>query len=514
MTPLLAPGQAYGQAFDETTVSFSFADDDVFRDSGETRKNSPEAFFGGQAQSPADRFAESVFSKTGSRLVVSKKFEVGKLVPEGGLRFRAIPNMDGVYGFFDDGTWLSLGYVPSSDTAAKLTLYPLDSDRLRIGYNWDVTWGGTNVFPKNFRTGLAPGAKVSYETGPLTLFAGMKTTLIRSPSERVLDNPGGNTNQYVQRSYYGVLGGAELDLPLGLTLRGSGGYFQKGTNNSPNVLGKPIPSGGGSAQVAWHTGAEVGRRMDLRLYFANPEEYTLETPTEGHTGLDLALEGAYLVQTLEDTDRYASTKNEFSKALALTAGLRYGRTRFFFDAVYRDLSYVVFNVPGFEPYKALSDSADLTHSGSFSFIPEALSGEWFGLLSVDHFFGLPQSLGLTPALSIGTLLPATYMPGDEGLTIEGPFGEEHALGRQRVVVRGTRSTDWEILPPGENELPLLILRGDVKFTVGEHFSLVGEVSYINDRNFSQVEQDPQGHALRKFVDPNILGVGLVSELKF
>lgn len=510
----LAPFPTIAQVFDRTVLSFSFADDDVMRDSGETRRNSPMAYFGGQATSPADRFGSSIYSSPGSRLVISKKFEYGNLIPEGALRLRAAPNSDGFYSFQDDSTWLGLTYLASPETKLKLTLYPLDADRFRAGYNWDISWGGTNTFPKNFRKGLAPGLKLDFDTGPASLFVGMKTALIRSPSERILNNPGGNTNQFVEQAYYGFLSGTEIRLPAGFAFRASGGFFEKGTNTSANVLGRPIYSGGAGAQLAWHYGMEVGRRLDLRLYFADPDHYTMKTPVEGDWGADVAFEGTWLIQTLEDTDNAGSTKNESSKAFALSMGMRRHTTRLFLDVVYRDLTYIVFNVPGFEPYKALPESANLLHSGPLAFVPKFLSGELFGLVSIDHFFQLPASLGLTPALSVGILLPATYMPGDKGLTIEGPYGEEHAQGRQRVVVRGSQTDDWDILPPGEVELPVFLSRVDLKFSIGENFSFIGEVSYINDANYSQVELDDRGHARRRFIAPHILAFGLVSELSF
>jgi len=514
LTLVAAP--ALGQVFDETKISFSLADDNVLRDPGETRINSPALYFGGQAQSPADRVEGSVYSRPASRLIVSKKFDLGAIDPEGGLRMRLRPDENGAYGIADDGTFLALNFALAENMSGKFLLNPIDSDRLRIGSHYDISWGGTNVFPKNFRRGLVPGAALSFDLGAIDFFVAAKTALIRSPSETILDNPGGNTNQFVERTNYGALGGFSVEPISGLTVGIGGGYFEKGTSTRPNVLGKRLDSGGGSARIAYHLGGQVGNRLDLRLYMQDPEKYGIsdELDMTQHLGFDVAFEFAFVDQVLEDLDHYGSTKHEQSKAFALTAGFRLDRLRLHFDTVYRDLTFITFNVPGFMPYQALPASADLSHGNGFSFLPEALSGEWFSVLSADYHFRLPNSLGLTPAISGGMLLPATYKPGAEGLTIEGPFVSEQVEGIQKVVVRGTRQGDWDILPAGEDEMPVFIAKLDLKLNVGANFAVVGEVSYANDPNFAQVFQDERGHAIREFDSPHVLGLGLVSELAF
>jgi len=508
---VLAAGSARGQAFDETTISFSFADDNVLRDPGETRVNSPDAHIGQQVSSYVDRFEDSVFDRTGSRLVLSKKFDTGKLFADGSLRMLMGPDNEGDYAFRDDGTFIRLNFQPSQTFQSALTFYPVDADRFRLGYHRDISWGGTNAFPQTFRNGLAPGLKWTVKASVLDAFAGVKTALIRSPAESTLDNPGGNTNQYVERAYYGFLGGAGVEPIKGLRLDVCGGYFEKGTSTRAAVLGKPITSGGISAQLSYHRGSEVGHRLDLRLYQLDPEQFPLDDPEryEGRFGFDVAFEFSRLVQTLEDPDHYASTKNEWGNAFFLSSGVRYRKLRVHVDGVYRDLTYIVHNVPGFVPGQALSSEADLSHGGGFDTLPEWLSGELFGLLSVDYFL---EHVGLTPAVSLGWFLPATYKPTDEGLTSEGPYPADHATGIQKVVVRGPHN--WDILPVGEDELPVFISKFNLKWSLGKNYSMIGEVSYTRDNNFAQVLMDEHGRAKRRFDKPDILGVGVVSELKF
>ncbi len=493
-----APASA--QVFDETTISFSFADDNVLRDPGETRRNSPDAYFGQGDISSLDRVEGSAYRRTASRLSVYKKFDTGALYPEGALRVRFSPDSDGKYGFADDGTFLKLNYSIDKEKLLYLQLYPIDSDKMRVGYHYDITWGGSNVFPKNFRRGLVPGLKLAYDSKVIDAFVGMKTALIRSPSENILDNPGGNTNQFVERAYYGAMAGFGVEPITGLRLDVSGGYFEKGNNTRSSVLGKKIYSGGGSAQISYRYGGEVGQRMDLRLYYEDPERFPLNNPGRysDDFGFEVAVEYTRVIQTLEDPDHYASTKNEWSNAGFASLGIRWQKLRFLANAVYRDLSYVVFNVPGFVPYQALSGDADITP-------------ELFGVVSVDYFF---QSLGLTPALSFGVLLPSTYKPSVDGSTLEGPYAADVAKGIQKTVVRGSNSGDWDILPAGEDELPVLMVKFDIKYNLGANFSVVGEVTYARDSNTAQVFIDDMGHAKRRFDKPDILGFGLVTELYF
>lgn len=506
---------ASAQLFDETTISFSFGDDDILKDPGETRKNSPAAFIGGQTENGVDRVGGSAFHRTATRLSLNKRVDAGDFYTQGNLRMLMSVDNQGAYDFYDDSTYLSLNWAPIKDHEVRLTMYPVDSDRVRLGYHYDISWGGTRIFPKNFTHGLVPGLVLSTESPIFGAFIGLKTALVRAPAEDILDNPGGNTNQFVERTFYGFLGGGHLNIMKGLKLHLSGGYFGKGTSTRSDVLGARIHAGGVSTMVSYHAGGEVGKRLDLRMYYEDPDKYAL-APKDGayrqDFGFDVALEYSRLIQTLEDPDRFGSTTNEHSNALAFSAGMRLKKLRVHFDASYRDLSYIVWNVPGFVPNQALPQQADLGHSGSFAFLPDFMGGEIFAVLSTDYFIEFAQSMGFTPALSIGILLPATYTP--TSAATQGPYPSDYTKGIQTTVVRGSNANDWDTLPPGDDELPVLMAKLDLRYNLSQHFTMIGEVSYANDPNYSQVVLDDHGHALREFNDPNIVGLGVVSELTF
>src|SRR5205814_3076855 len=70
--------------------------------------------------------------------------------------------------FFDDGSYLRTSFFPFGDTTVpddlkfEGTFYPFNTVRYRLGYLYDITWGGPEIFPS--RNVSAPGMKlqVSY----------------------------------------------------------------------------------------------------------------------------------------------------------------------------------------------------------------------------------------------------------------------------------------------------------------------------------------------------------------
>ena len=506
LVALLIPATAMAEdekknSFFDTTLSFSFADDNALKDAGETRQNSPTGYFGQSPDGSLNRVEDPAFEGTTTLLRIASSGKVGRFLPGGELLVRFKVDTNGKYALGDYGTNLSLRYLFADDTSSfGFKAYPVDTDRFRLGHNWDVSWAGSNTFPRNFRAGLVPGFKIDLDTEILDVFAGMKAALIRSPAEDILDNPGGNTTQLVERAYYAALVGIGVDIPnTGLRIDLQGAFFQKGTSTRDSTLGDPILSGGGTAIVHWTHGSKVGERLDLDLYFKDPTRYSLrEDPYQGRMGFDIAAEYTHLAQVLEDPDRPASTKIEQAEAAALTAGFRFRNFRTHLNLIFRDLSFIVFNTPGFVPYQALPEAA-------------AVKPEIFGVLSVDYFF---KSIGLTPALSVGVLRPATYRPNMQGSTLTGPYAAAVEEGIHKVVVKGSNSFDWQMLPAGEDEWLVFMARFDIKWNLGDSFAMIGEVSYRYDGNIAQVFMTNQGHAVLRFDDPHILSYGLVAEYEF
>ena len=483
----------------KASVSFSFADNNVLRDSGETRVSSPDPYIGQSPETYFRRLGTSDFSATKMHLFLYGAADGvhPRFLPEGAV----VLQLDPVAGDFrDDGTYLRINYFFADDrkTGLSLDLFPIDSDDLRLGFHYDISWGGSDTFPKHFRSGFVPGARLKLDLGSWYTFFGFKTALVRSPTEDILDNPGGNSNKIVEEARYGFLAGFGVDIIGGLRFEVNGGYFQKGTNTRQNVLGQPIHAGGFSGQLSYRRGLDIGRRIDLGLYLEDPLRYDVLAPEayDGGVSWSVALEGTGLVQTLEDPDRVHSTHNEWSWAAMLSFHLKVGGFRVHLEAAARSLTYITYSVPGFVPYQALPEDVET-------------EPEIWGSLSLDYFF---ESIGLTVAGTFGILRPATY----RGVAPAGVYPPETLLqGIRKVVVRGSESgSDWDILPPGEDELPIFYVKLSLKWTFGRTFAALAEVTYGRDPNLAQVFRDSRGHAIRSFDDPDILAFGLLARLSF
>jgi hypothetical protein len=481
----------------KTDLTFTFGDDNVLRDPGETRENSPSAHFGQVTGTPLDTAFPSEVRSSAMLLSLMGSVKSGAaFMPEGGL----IMSLDISGGSFRDvGSFVRLNYffdTVALDKKVYLDLYPNNSDQLRLGYSTALAWGTADVFPRNFRSGPVPGVKLGYASPSLYGFVGAKTALVRSPSEDVLTNPGGNTNKFVEQAEYGGLAGAGVELFDMFWVEAGGGFFSKGNNPRVNVLGKPILAGGGNARLSWVHGEPIGEEVGLRYYFRDPLQHDVfgEAAYDQGWSFFVGLEGVMLMQTLEDIDHLKSTKNELSKGAGFTARARYKGLRLHLVSTLRDLTYILWNVPGMVTNQALPEDVDVA--------PEISAA-----LSVDYHF---HGLGLTPSLTGAVVLPATY----KGQVPEGAFADEAAAGVRKAIIMGENAGDWSILPAGEDELPVFMVRAALKWTFADQFAAIGEVFYQRDNNIAQVFQDSRGHSVRRFDKPDILGFMLAARMAF
>ena len=483
--------------FLKTRITFSFGDDNVLVGAGETKKSSPSAYFGNcdAANTIGDA---SDCGKSQTDLILYKRLQLSPFFqPEAALAI----GLNVVSGDIQDaGSYIRANYFMDErhETYWAVTLFPVDADRLRLGYYWDVSWGGTDSFPKNFRRGYAPGLKFDLDYRYWHLFVGVKAAKVRSPAEDILDNPGGNTLKNVERTFYGALGGAGFEfLNSGVRLELNGGFFNKGTNTRQNALGKPIYAGGVSTRLSYRHGMEIGRQIDVRIHQQDPvrdQLFKKETYRAGQVSVRAEVEATWLIQNLEDPDTVSSTVNEQSWMGHAGFALKVGYFRLHIDAIFRDLTAITFDVPGFIPYQALSKDA-------------AVTPELSGTISADYNI---QPVDLTIGLTFGILKPATY----EGVAPLGMNVSSVNQGNRKVVVRGSKSGDWDILPPGEDELPVMVVRLDLKWNYYDAFAIVGTMYYGRDDNTAQVVQDAQGHNIRQFDEPNALGFTLLTRVKF
>jgi hypothetical protein len=512
----LAASTAQAGEYLDAKISFPFADDNVLRGAGEDRQSSPGIYIGGSPSPSIDRILPDRYDSF-MHIGLYKMLDLSEVfVPEAALYLK----LDIAKGTIrDDASYIRLNFVWDRHTdesqaspgigqkdlkptlglgdSVFLELFPIDADRLRLGFHYEVTWGGTDIFPRNFRTTPAPAARVGVDIGEFYAFAGIKTALIKSAVEAKLANAEGNETLFVERTFYGGLFGAGVELGVdGLWLEANGGVFEKGTNNKAEVLGKPIIAAGGSAMLSFSRGLPIGRRLDLNLFRADPVRFDL-TETEPYGGpVSFRVAGEYtlLTQTLADFDFTGSTKNELSMAGFASAAVKAGGARVLLDGGFRDLTFITADVPGFFPYSALPEAAEVTP-------------EFSAVLSFDYLF---QTVGLTPYVSVGFQMPATY----KGSLPAGQNNSQVSQGVQHVVVRGDEPGDWDILPEGEEVMPVLSTLGGLRWTYEDTFAALFQLDYSYDPDRAQIRKDENGIGRRVFVDPNRLGVSLLASVRF
>lgn len=394
--------------------------------------------------------------------------------------------------FADDGTYVQVnwlgGDVSKPRGAGKpprlyFLAFPFNADRFRLGYSYGITWGGREIFPKN--TSPVPGVKFGWEGRKSYAFGGMKTV-------RQLND---NTNDI--EANYAFLGGGGVDIGEMLRVEASGGFFQKGAlppiGPGDPLAGERINASGGSAQVTLHKGLPIQTSIDLRLYRNDPDApftaFRKEDYGSGFSWL-VSAEASVISQNLRDPDTFGQTEIQPAMAADLNARFKTGKLRGFFDFVYRDLSFILFNVPSFTPYYGFPDGAEVRP-------------QWFIDLGMDYYL---QSLHMTPGFVVGYSQPATYT---------GDTGGAGILGTNTVVVR--RQGDFDILPPGEAAFDILSARLYDRVELSDMMTLIGQVTYTLDNNSTRLVRGPTGFPQRVFDESNVtnqLSIAVLIQSRF
>jgi hypothetical protein len=504
------PGAASGGGFMDTRLTWTFGDDDFLHKTGELIPLSPTFSVGERPQYRL--FFDNLNSRFTGRenlthLVMYKKlpafipnltteaalvlrFDLGQLAANTGNLNAAL---------YDTGSYLRLFYQTGAEKEGLgLTFFPLDTDRFRLGYLYDLSWGGTaaninqSIFPR--LQGSAPGLKVQYDHEKFYVFGGFKTATIVQP-EQVL-NPGGESEVEVVRvgeTNYGFLGGAGVDpLPF-LRADVGAGYFQQGKFDLEDVRGKSVYTYGSSARIVAHQNMPVPQSVDFLLYRNDPARplilFKPERYDPNQFAWSISAEGALLQQHLKNFDASGTTKDQSALAGAVQGVVRAGYLRFSATGIYRNLNFVVRNVPGFIPFETLPQSAKT-------------DPELFGALAADYYISAAR---ITPGISGGIQLPATF---------RSEFTDGGVPAQRVIVVRA--QGDESILPYNKDRTPIMQARFAIRWDISDVFALVGWVQFVRDNNGTLVVRDAtEGTAsLRVFQSPNRLGAAAAVQARF
>jgi hypothetical protein len=490
--------------FLDSRVSFAFAHDNVFVKPGETTPNSPGVGFGAGRQNTQffDNFnTRSTGFETQSTVSLYKKsptfFE--RWDTEAALNVGVQNASSGVISLFDNSSYVKLNYKPAGwgeKESVALTGFPVSSDRFRLGYAWKVSWGGDSAFTYNQGSGLSssgrpsavPGAKVQVTRDRWYAFVGLKTGLLL------------NNLLNVQERTYGYLAGGGVDLvPGAMRVEANAGYFQRGIVPSLAYQGirAPVNAMGASANLAYFRGEAIQPSIDMRLYRNDPEAVQRFFRPEVYPGgvsFQFSLETSVLGQTLMDPDRFASTKVQPATALAFQARVKADFWRFWGLALYRTLSFIQFDVPGFPPFYDFSRGSKVQ--------PET----WFAL-GGDRFF---PSAHLTAGLVFGLQNPASVQA--PRLDLGGNNPPPGYEGPRTVVVRDVNL--FAILPGGATALPILSVKATAKLDLSEYFAAIGEVFYTRDANRVTFRDAVASVAQPVFEKEHQLGFNAVLQARF
>lgn len=386
---------------------------------------------------------------------------------------------------YDDGTYVRVGYKFGGvdDHNLSLTGYAIDANRFRLGYSYDLTWGGRNIYA--FDPQAAPGVRLQYQKGQFYAFAGGKTA--------VGDYKDPVTAEPQEEAYFGGLAGVGGQIGQFVRLEGGVGNFQQGqltnalSTTSPVYLA-PINAVGGAAQIAFRTNPDLAwiASNELRLYRNAPDyvkdSYIHHRELDG-VGLLVQAEVNVLAHNLIDFEEVDSTTVERAFAGDVQGLLAIGTTEIAADFVYKDLPYIVFNVPGLTSGYAIPESYETTP-------------QMYVRGRVAHYF--PEAR-LTPSLGVGWMQAATYGNADQGYYVQ------------------ANERDKYNVPDGQAPTALLSSVAGMQWDITPSTVAVGEVLYTLNNNLSEfVETDDlQGkNVLAPSNERNRLGFNLMVRARF
>ncbi|MFT3697535.1 MAG: hypothetical protein QM831_30610 [Kofleriaceae bacterium] len=495
----VAPSDISGASgFMDTRLAFTLTNENVLTSPGETIPSVPGWRFG-TPNSLGVLFFDNYDTRysgfeTLSHVTAYRDFHKGHFDAEAGFVIKINELSEKNISLSDDGSYLVLSNWKDPDhkdpTRISLTVFPVSADRFRLGYSYRLSWGGN---PEYGRAGSAtPGMKVQYDNTMGYVFAGAKSAV-------VLDR-----RTAEQRSALAGLFGAGIDPNDMVRLEINGGVFDRGYNELVDVNDQHVYLYGASAQIAVHHGMPVQSSIDYKLYKNNNERVSgLFDPVKYNGGLSWLgmAEFTALSQTLKDPDKTGTTKNQVGLAGDANVRVVFDRTRFRFDASYRDLAFILHSVPSLPTYE---DFPSVYKTSPDFFAAAGVDQNWNDFLTLGLIVGVDK-----PA----TLTSPTGVPG----------GQTGVSGTSTAVIRNNNiDTIITILPQGKDAAAQVAVKGNLKFTFGRIYTALLEVFYSYDPNTTRYQRVgctsdqacPDAPFKYVFGDFNQLGINATLQARF
>jgi len=509
---MVASTSVYASDFLDTRLTWTYGDDDVLHNSGEVVPDSPKAGIGDR--SGYNLFMDNLNTKTSGRenlthIALYKKMpgffkglttEAGVVlkIDFGALQEADNPSVRDV--LMDDGSFLRAQWSWDKENEKEnyfgITFFPFDTERFRLGYLWDISWGGGNIFSTN-RSGPAPGFRAEASARlhkDLTgyVFAGMKTARVK----QVVQLGTGEVEEItVNETNYGTLGGFGVDAINMLAIDFGAGYFEQGTFPFEGLIGTKVYSAGLSSRLTFHKGLPIQTSVDYMLYRNDPSmnfiEWWHEKYVPGQVSYSVSVEGSYLWQRLSDSRQFGTTKMQGAYAAALQAKLKWGFFRGQFVGLIRNLEFILQNVPSLTPFVAVPEknvkkTPELFFAGTF-----------------DYYF---DRVHLMPFITFGVQLPASFSALDDKGNVVSVQVIRNQTRRDRLPAGFTvDASDWHSW--------IYAVRVGLQWDVSDFMSFLGMVQYVRDENMTRLEIEPTGER-RVFQSPHKLGFNIVARARF
>lgn len=475
--------------FMDVRLNLTLTNENLFAEPGETIPSVPGWRFG-QPNSLGTLFFDNYDTRfsgyeTLSHAVLYRQVNRDNWEVEGALVLRINDVAQDDIDLSDAGSYVRVAYWrdPERKSAERWSLvaFPTSSDRMRLGYSYRLSWGGSDEYRRSSTS--VPGIKVQYDTGSAYAYVGAKSAVVldRATAE--------------EEAVLGFLGGAGVDITDMIRVELNGGFFDRGSNELQDVLTEKVQLFGASAQVALHDGMPVGSSIDYTLYRNDPERVgRLFRRAEYPGGLSwlAKAEATILGQTLKDPEETGSTTIQYGTAADLNVRVKLDRTRFRFDAQFRDLAFILHSTPSLPTF---SDFPMAYEQAANFFVAAGVDQNWNDQLTLGAIVGLDMPATLTT--------PTGVIPGD---TIPGS-------GESTAVIRS--EDDITILPAGESAQPQLAAKFTGRLDFSEFFAALLDVYYSYDPNQTRLRRSGPNDILeREFGEFNQLGINVTLQAKF
>jgi len=459
--------------FMDTRLAFTLTNENILAKPGETIPSVPGWRFG-VPNSLGVLFFDNYDTRfsgfeTLSHASMYRSYSRGHLQAEGAFVLRINELAENNISLSDAGTYLVITNwkdpTHKDPTRISLTAFPVSSDRFRLGYSYRLSWGGSPEYRRAKSSN--PGVKLQYDTANMYAFVGAKSAVVVNP------------NDGEQNAALAVLAGAGIDTNPMLRFEVNGGYFDRGFNELQDVIKEKVQLVGASGQVSIHKGMPLRSSVDYRLYKFNGEQVShLFDPEKYPGGLAWLAQAEYTImaQTLKDPENTGSTKRQLGHAGDINVRVKQDRYRLRLDLSYRDLAFILHSQPSLPTY---SDFPEIYKLKPNLFAAVGVDRNWDDFVTIGVIVGIEKPASFTtPKGTAGAGLPGGG-----------------AVDSSTAVVRNNNiDTLITILPPGDDVLPQVAVKANVKLDFGRVFSTLAEVFYSYDPNqtrFQRACDDPQ-----------------------